>query len=211
MLTLYFLPIISLGLSAVAIPGPLQTNLLNVTLRYGRAKSMLLVLSPLISDAVIAPLVLLVLGQLPPIALDGIRIFGGLFLLWLVWNAIKQFRAGVSFGEGQAKEVDSRRLLRDAVVINFLTPGPYIFWATLVGPLILRAIQDNPLIAVVMVVLFYIIFIGGLVLFVFVFDKLGSISPTVTRWIMGIAILLMAYFSFTLLFDGTRNLIGALS
>jgi threonine/homoserine/homoserine lactone efflux protein len=195
---------VSFGLSAVAIPGALQTNLLNVTLRQGWRRGLVLVFTPLLTDAIIAPLVLIFLQQLSEGVLDAIRIVGGLFLLFIAWGAYQQLRANATFGASGA-EVSTeswQKVFLKGVGINFLTPGPYIFWATITGPKFLEVARESWVYAVAYLLGFYTVFIGGLLLLVFVFHRLGSISPLVTRRILQFTIVLLLFFGGRLIAEG---------
>jgi threonine/homoserine/homoserine lactone efflux protein len=194
---------ISFALSAVAIPGALQANLLNVTLRYGRSSGLAIIFSPLISDIPILILMVFILGQLPEWALDAIRIFGGLFLWYLALNAYRQLRAGETFRAAQGEIAESpRQLMAKAVIINLLTPGPYIFWGTLNGPVFLQALRESPLNAAAFMLAFYGTFIGGLAFIVLAFARLGSISPRITRNILLFTIILLVFFGARLIAEG---------
>lgn len=201
---IYYITIgISYALSAVAIPGALQTNMLSVTLRYGLRHGLLTTLSPLLSDIPIIILMVGVLGSLPDWALNGIRIFGGFFLWYLAWGAYKQMRAGETFHAGDSDVVESgRSTLFKAVLINLLNPGPYIFWGTLNGPTFVAAARESVWYVVAFMVAFYGTFVGGLVLLVYVFHRLGGISPKVTRVILIVTIGLLLVFGLLLITEG---------
>jgi threonine/homoserine/homoserine lactone efflux protein len=200
----YYISIgISYALSAVAIPGALQANLLAVTLRYGWRRSIILILSPLISDIPIIILMVGILGALPEWALDAIRIFGGFFLFYIAYGAYKQFRNGETFKVAKNDFAESpRQLLVKAVTINLLTPGPYIFWGTLNGPTFVAAARESIWYVVAFMLAFYGVFVGGLALLVFTFDRLGSISPRATRGILLFTMVLLVYFGGRLILEG---------
>lgn len=203
MLVYYITIGISYALSAVAIPGALQANLLAVTLRYGWRRSLIVILSPLISDIPIIILMVGILGALPEWALDAIRVFGGLFLFYIAYGAYKQYRDGETFriAEGEIAE-SPMKLLTKAITINLLTPGPYIFWGTLNGPTFVAAARESVWYAIAFMLAFYGIFIGGLALLVFVFDRLGSISPRATRFILLFTMVLLVFFGGRLILEG---------
>lgn len=191
------LPAISIGLSATSIPGPLQAYLLNVTLRYGWRRGLWVVLSPLITDAPIIIVIVFLLGQLPDIAIQGIRVIGGLLLLWIAWNAWKQVQAGANFSVGEDKAAESvhpLKILGTAAAMNAFSPGPYLFWATVNGPLLLKALEMSPLAALGMLVGFYGTFLGGMVILVLIFNQLGQIDAKLTRTILLLTVALLVWF-----------------
>jgi len=68
----------ALGLTAAASPGPLQTLLISEALIGGFRRSAPIAFAPLVTDVPIVLLMLIVLKQLPPIAIRGLSIVGGL-------------------------------------------------------------------------------------------------------------------------------------
>lgn len=199
----------SYALSAVSIPGALQTNILSVTLRFGWRRGIVTIFSPLISDIPIAFLMIVILGSLPDAALNAIRIGGGLFLWYLAYNAYQQIRAGATFKADGRVELESvRAVLFKAVMINLLNPGPYIFWGALNGPTLVAALRESLGLALVFLLAFYGTFLGGLALLVLLFDRLGSISPLVTRRILTFTILLLSFFGARLIFEGVTGLLA---
>lgn len=181
------LPAMAFGFSATSMPGPMQAYLLNVTLNYGWRRGLLIIVSPLIVDGPIILLSVFVLGQVPDWALQFIRVIGGLLLLWIAWGGWQQLRAGVNFVASDDKfkgQVSARKILGTAIAMNAVSPGPYLFWSTITGPLLLEALDISIWAAVGMLIGFYGTFLGGLATLVFVFDRLGSISPNITRYLL---------------------------
>lgn len=197
MLESFLFPAMSLGFSATSMPGPLQAYLLNVTLNYGWRRGLLVILSPLIVDGPIILLTVFVLRQIPDIALQAIRIAGGLLLLWIAWRAWRQLRAGASFEAGEDKlkgNASPRRILGTAVAMNAISPGPYIFWSTIIGPTLIQALEVSLWAGIATVIGFYAMFLGGLALLVFVFHRLGTISPEATRYMLVLTMALLLWF-----------------
>lgn len=209
MLAYYVTTGFSYALSAVSIPGALQTNILSVTLRLGWQRGIVTIFSPLISDIPIAFLMIVILGSLPDAALNLIRVGGGLFLWYLAYSAYQQIRAGATFqANGDVPLESARSVLVKAVIINLLNPGPYIFWGALNGPTLVAAARESWGLALAFLLAFYGTFIGGLALLVLLFDRLGSISPRVTRRILTFTILLLSFFGARLIFEGVTGLLA---
>ncbi|MCZ2096159.1 MAG: LysE family transporter [Anaerolineae bacterium] len=135
---------ITLGLTAGILPGPLQTFLIQTTLTQGGRRGIVAVFSPLLSDIPIILLTVLVLAQFPPEFIRVVQIAGGLFVLWLARAAWLSFRAGVMIGAGgEAQNMSVRDLLLRGLMINLLSPGPYIFWGTVNGPLLVDGMRES--------------------------------------------------------------------
>ncbi|MEO1645368.1 MAG: LysE family transporter, partial [Chloroflexota bacterium] len=196
------LPSISLGLSATSIPGPLQAYLLNITLNYGWRRGLLVILSPLITDGPIIFVTVFVLQQIPEWAIQSIRAAGGLLLLWIAWGAWQQLQSGAEF-TAKSKNTDDDtpaddaplRILGTAAAMNLLSPGPYLFWSTVTGPLLVEALAISPLAAIGMLLGFYGTFLGGMSVLVFVFNQLGSVDQRTTQAILVITIGLLVWFA----------------
>ena len=194
------LPGISFGLSATAIPGPLQAFLISTTLAQGWRRSIVIICSPLITDAPIIVLVLFILGHSPEALLPFIQIAGGLFLLYLAWNSWKGYAAGDYVGKKKktddpAAAPHSRaKILRRAVLMNFLSPGPYLFWGTINGRLLLQGLDQSIWHGLAFLIAFYGTFLGGLALVVMLFSRVGQLDSRISRRVMLFTILLMAFF-----------------
>lgn len=168
-----------LGGTAAAQPGPFQAYLLSLTQRNGLRRSLPAAFAPLISDGPIILLVLLVLSQMPEWGLHVLRVAGGFFLLYLAWGAFRTFRAGASAAQ-EGVEPEERGVLK-AALMNFLSPGPYIFWSTISGPILIDAWRQSPAQGISFLLGFYSALIGGLALLITLFAGAGRLDPRVSR------------------------------
>jgi threonine/homoserine/homoserine lactone efflux protein len=187
----------SLGFSATSMPGPMQAYLLNVTLNYGWRRALLIILSPLIVDGPIILVTVFLLGQIPDWAIQFIRVMGGLLLLWIAWGACQQLRSGASFtaGEDKLKENASpKHILGTAIAMNALSPGPYLFWSTVTGPLLLQALDISVWAGIGMLLAFYGTFLGSLATLVIVFSRIGKIGSNVTGYLLILTTALLIWF-----------------
>src|SRR5687767_2131791 len=116
---------LTLGLGAGLAPGPLLALVVGATLERGFAAGARVAAAPLVSDAPIVALCVLVLPGLPDEALALLSIAGALFVLWLAVDALREPR-------GDAPPSDLRR----AAMVNALSPHPWLFWLTVGGPLL---------------------------------------------------------------------------
>ena len=119
---------LSLGLGAGLAPGPLLALVVRATLRQGFAAGARLAAAPLISDAPIVVVCVLVLRELPDEVLAALSAAGALFVGRLAWEAL----------HGRSDEKASGDLRR-AVAVNALSPHPWLFWATVGGPVVVAA------------------------------------------------------------------------
>lgn len=168
-----------LGIPAAATPGPFQAYLLAQTMKNGWQRTLPAALAPLLSDGPIILLVVLVLTQLPLWFLRGVRVAGGLFLLYLARGAYRAFREA-DFGAPDPDEV-VQQSLAEAAAINALSPGPYLFWGLAAGPILLDAWRQSVAHGASFLFGFYGTLIGGFALFIVLFATARRLGPRVSR------------------------------
>ena len=193
----------TLGLTAGVLPGPLQSYLIQTTLTQGWRQALPLVLSPLIADLPLILFTVFVLAQFPPEFIRVVQVVGGLFVLWLARAAWLTYRAGGAIGAGgEASAMTTRQLLVRAVLVNLLSPGPYIFWATVNGPLLVQGLRESVLHGAAFLLAFYGTFMGLLVILILVFNRVRSLSPRLTRALLLVIALMLLVFGLTLIAQG---------
>ena len=147
----YILQGLTLGFAAGAQPGPFQTYLITQTLANGWRKTLIAAFAPLISDGPIILLALLALRQMPTSLQRWLYTAGGLFILYLAWSSFQQWRA---FDENAA-DVPQTQGLWKAALMNLISPGPYIFWSLVSGPIFLKGLSEAPPNGIGFMVAFY--------------------------------------------------------
>ncbi len=190
---------LSLGLSAAATPGPCQAFLIAQTLRNGWKRTLLSALAPLLSDGPIIALTLLILSRVPASFLRVVQIIGGVFVLYLAVQSYRSLRAPAV--ESTAPQAPQGSLLK-AVLMNFLSPGPYLFWSLLAGPALLRGWQIAPQVGVSFVVGFYAALVGGMAAMIIVFGVARQVGPRLNRAMLIFSTLAMAAFGLYQLWQG---------
>jgi hypothetical protein len=71
--------------------------------------------------------------------------------------------------------------------MNALSPGPYIFWSLVTGPILLRGWRVSPLHGVGFMLGFYVIMILSLGTTIMVFGSARQLGPSVNRALLGIS------------------------
>lgn len=194
---------VTLGWTAGLLPGPLKTYLIQTTLMLGWRRALIIVVSPLIADFPLILLVVFVLAQFPPEFIRAIQLIGGVFVLWLAWGAWKQFRAGTFVKPGEeAPGTSHRKVLGGALLLNVLSPGPYIFWGTVNGPLLVQGLRESIFHGLAFLVAFYGTFLGTMIAQIVIFDRLRRIDPRVTRALLLIIALALVLFGASLIGQG---------
>lgn len=194
----YLLQGLSLGLSAAASPGPFQAFIIGQTLKNGWRRTLPAAFAPLISDGPIIALMVLLLTQMPAAVLRGIQIVGALYVLYLGWRAFLAYRDFRPVAVPDA----SGRTLWQAVAANFLSPGPYIFWSLLAGPILVRGWQQSPAYGLAFLLGFYATMIASLILLVVLFGAARQLGPRVNRALIGLSALALVGFGMYQLWQG---------
>lgn len=198
MLQEFIAPAMSFGLGAATIPGPLIAYLVNIAASQGWRKALLVVLAPLLTDAPIIVLMTFVLSQLPAEALKLIQLGGGCLLLLIARGALRQYRVGRVLSQvvdgAPAAANGGRRVLLSGVGMNLLSPGPWLFWATINGPLLLKSLDHSAAHTVSFLLAFYGVFLGGLCCWVLLIHQARRLPDDVIRYIILATALLMTWF-----------------
>jgi threonine/homoserine/homoserine lactone efflux protein len=191
----YLIQGIGYGFAAAVQPGPFQTYIISQTLNSGWRRTLPAAFAPLVSDGPIIVLVLLVLSQVPDWFQRALYVAGGLFILFLAFNAFKGWRNFDPAGRGSSQS-GSQSLFR-AAMMNALSPGPYIFWSLVTGPILLTGWRQAPANGLGLLVGFYlamVLCLGGIIA---VFATTRHLGTRVTRVLLGISA--VALFGFGLL------------
>ncbi len=149
---------IGLGLAAGLSPGPLLTLVVTTALQRGFRAGLAVALAPLLSDLPVILLSLWVLDRLPPLFLQGVTALGGLFVVYLgveVWRGIPQALAL------SAEAFKARHDLGRGVLVNLLSPHPWLFWLAVGGPLTLRYAAGGWVGAIAFPAGFYLCLVGS--------------------------------------------------
>lgn len=181
-----------LGLSAVASPGPFQAYLISQTLKNSWKRTLPAALAPLISDGPIIVLVLLGLTRLPEQFLLYIQIAGGLLLIYFAWRTYEAFRR-FDFETVAARQSSSQNLF-EAALVNALSPGPWIFWSLMAGPILLEGWRLSPAFGGAYLLGFYGAMITGLVAFIMLLGTARQLGAKFTRVLLGISALILLFF-----------------
>ncbi len=194
---------ISLGFTAGTSPGPFQSYIIGVTLALGWRRSISAIFSPLVADGPIILLAVVLLKQVPPDFLRVIQIVGGLYLLWLAYGGWRRFRAGAAFANPTTEQ--QPRTLAQGVTMIWLSPGPYIFWATINGPLLVQALGLSVWHALGFMLGFYGTFLSLLALVVVVFNRVRHLDVRVANTIFLVTLVVMVSFGASLIWQGVTG------
>lgn len=182
----------TLGLAAGLSPGPLMALLVAQTVRYGVREGVKVAFAPILTDAPIVTVTVLVLSRFSQMSavLGWISMLGGLYVGWL---GVECLRAGSFLGTAPEGEPGS---IRKAFAVNLLNPHPYAFWATVGGPMVLRASTGRLAPAIGFVACFYLLLCGSKVVVAVLIHRAGAFltGPAYARTVqfIGVALLIFA-------------------
>jgi threonine/homoserine/homoserine lactone efflux protein len=200
----YLLKGLTLGFAAGAQPGPLQTYLVSQSLSQGWRRTLLAAFGPLVSDGPIVTLVLLVLTQIPDWMTSFLYIAGGLFILYLAWGAFRQWKAFAP--KPDPASTPGPESLWRAALVNALSPGPYLFWSLVNGPLLVQAWREAPPNAGGFLLGFYSGMIGLNAAIILVFGLAGQRGERLRRALLGASTLALAGFGLYQLWMGISTI-----
>lgn len=192
-----------LGLTAGISPGPLLALVIAQTLKHNKQEGIKIALSPLITDL---PIILLTaflfikLAQFDAI-LAIISFAGSAFLAYLGYGSIK------TKGLEYTTSVSNPGSMKKGIVVNLLSPHPYLFWAIIGTPYVFRAYEQSVASAVLFLVSFYLFLVGSKVMVAILTSRskvfVGQKSYLIIMRLLGVALLV---FSIILVVEGLAYL-----
>jgi threonine/homoserine/homoserine lactone efflux protein len=195
---------ITYAFAAAVQPGPFQAFIISQTLSKGWRSTLPASFAPMLSDAPIITLVLLVLSNVPDIMVNILQLAGGLFLLYLAYGAYKSW---LSFDEKQIlQKHSSQQTLFKAAIVNLLNPNPYIGWSLIMGPLLIEGWRETPANGIALILGFYIsltLFTAGIII---LFAAARKFGPKVSKISIGISALALGCFGVYQIYMGINIL-----
>ena len=189
---LYLLQGIGYGLAAASQPGPFQTYLISQTLTRGWKRTLPAALAPLVSDGPIIFICVLVLSQVPAWMQRILYIAGGLFILYLAYgtyNSWKNFDSRLP-----SVETGTQHSILKAALMNALSPGPYIFWTLVTGPILLKGWRETPVNGIGFLMGFYVTLISGMAALILIFGTAAKLGPKFNRMLLGVSAIALTCF-----------------
>jgi threonine/homoserine/homoserine lactone efflux protein len=189
---------VALGLAAAATPGAFQAYLITRSILNGFKKGGVIALAPIISDPPAVIIVLLFLNQLPTSFFKVISLAGGGFLFYLAYSTYHHWRSSpIVFGDAQ--QTTRGNIFRGAI-INILSPGLYLYWTLVNGPLLISAIQQSWMHALAFLSGFYGFFIGGMLLIAALVSQTRKLGEKYIKYLLFVSTLTLTVFGIYLIF-----------
>ena len=193
-----------LGLAAGVAPGAMLALVIGETLAKGTPAGIRVALAPLISDFPIVAATLLALNTLTitrPL-LGVISLSGAAFLFYMSY--------GIWRTNGQLPGVPGRTsnpLLR-GILANLLNPHPYLFWFSVGGGLLGKAMATGPMMPAAFLLAFYLNLVGSKILLAIVIGRTRALLNE--KWMRAI-FRLLGILLFLLALDLAREGLAQLS
>ncbi|MCS6827515.1 MAG: LysE family transporter [Caldilinea sp.] len=199
---------LTLGFAAGVSPGPLMTLVITRTLEYGLAAGLRVAVAPLITDAPIVMLTVLFVSALPSGVETALTLAGAAFLLYLAWETAHDAQSATLLRTGPAAQASAAADLWRGVMVNLLSPNPWLFWIGVGAPLFTRAWQNRPMLAIGFLASFYALLIGSKVLAAFaVAGGRRHLNDAWYRRLLFASALLLAFFSLSFFWQALKGLI----
>ena len=181
-----------LGLTAGISPGPLLTLVISETLKHGRKSGIKVAIAPLITDGPILLVGLSLLSKLSDlnILLGSISLFGAGFLAYLGYESLTIKNVKMNF-----KETDEQSL-KKGIITNVLSPHPYLFYISIGGPLMVKALGISILALLSFIGSFLLLLVGSKIIIAFVIERsrafLRSKTYIYTLKLLGLALIIFS-------------------
>jgi threonine/homoserine/homoserine lactone efflux protein len=199
----YLIQGIGYGFAAAVQPGPFQTYLISQTLSKGWRLTLPAALAPLISDGPIIVVALVVLSQVPVWFQRFLYIAGGLFILYLAYSAFVAWRTYDK--SGVVTDSSGRQSVVKAAMMVALSPGPYIYWSLVTGPILLTGWREAPANGLGFLVSFYATIVLSLSGIIVVFGTARQLGPKVNRALLGVSAITLVCFGLYQLWLGVAG------
>ena len=187
------------GLTAGISPGPLLTLVISETLRHNKREGIKIAVAPLITDIPIVLLTIFILSKMlhSDIVLGFISILGGIFIAYLGIESIRSKGIEIDVQDLKLKSI------RKGIIVNILSPHPYIFWLMVGAPITLKAYQASPLAAFAFIITFYVLLVGSKISIALVVDRSRAfLKNKVFIWTLRILGLVLFIFAIILIKEG---------
>jgi len=199
----YLIQGIGYGFAAAVQPGPFQTYLISQTLSKGWRLTLPAALAPLISDGPIIVVALVVLSQVPLWFQRFLYIAGGLFILYLAYSAFVAWRNYDK--SGVVTDSSGRQSVVKAAMMVALSPGPYIYWSLVTGPILLTGWREAPANGLGFLVSFYATIVLSLSGIIVMFGTARQLGPKVNRALLGVSAITLVCFGLYQLWLGVAG------
>ena len=181
-----------LGLSAGFAPGPLLALVVSETLQHDMKAGVKVALAPILTDLPIIVFTLFILAKLSRFhhILGIISIIGACFLLYLGIKNIQTKGVQINISTSAPKS------LQKGILVNALSPHPYLFWFSVGGPTTIKAMAVSLPAALFFIGSFYVLLVGSKIFLAVLVGKSRSFlqgnTYVLTMRLLGVVLIILA-------------------
>lgn len=193
------------GLTAGISPGPLLTLVITETLKHNKIEGIKIALVPLLTDIFIIGVTLFIFSQISNFdaILGIISLFGALFLAYLGLESIQT--KGLEIDVQASKP----RSIQKGIMVNILSPHPYLFWLTVGSPIVFKAYQHSIESALSFILAFYFFLVGSKIMAAVLVDRSRNfLKNKAYIWIMRALGIVLFIFALQFVRDGLKLLLA---
>lgn len=198
----YFMQAAVIGISAALSPGPYQSLVIAQALLGGWRRAAPVTFAPPVADIPVAILMVFIVSQVPDTFLRGVQLAGAIllfYLAWGMWREVRQAPAAEGAAGQPAAQSPWRGLLQGTLML-FLSPGSYLFWGLVLGPMMVQALSYSLAHGLAILLGFYLFSIGGLLAIAYVMGRLGQFNARMRRGLQQASLALMVLIAVLLLY-----------
>lgn len=194
---------VALGLSSGLAPGPLLALVVSQTVRHGVGHGVRVALAPLVTDLPIVLGTTLLIGSLAryELVVGLISIAGAVVVASIargIWGATAPTTSNVGDGPNS---------WRQGIVVNLLSPHPYVFWLTVGAPTLVAAARGGIAPPLGFLAGFYACLVGSKVATAWAISRTGLRAGSRRyRLVMRLLAVVLAVFALVLLVEGLGRL-----
>ena len=192
-----------LGLSAGFAPGPLLALVISETLQNDIRSGVKVALAPIITDFPIIILTLFVLSKFSNFhnILGIISLTGAFVILLMGYESLRTKGIKVTIQKNKPKS------LSKGVLANALSPHPYLFWFTVGGPTMTKAMDQSLNASFAFITSFYVFLVGSKIMLAVLTGKSRSfLKGNLYIYTMRFLGLVLCLFAIVLFRDGLKLL-----
>lgn len=194
-----------IGVSAALSPGPFQSLIIANSLIGGWRRAAPMTFAPLLVDLPVAVVFVFMISQVPAGFLSFVEFAGAALMIYLAINLWREIRSTRTADKSTPTTLSRRNAFFQGVAMLLLSPGPYLFWALINGPILLKALAQSWLHALAFLLAFYFVSIGGLLVIAYVVGRVGEFNHRVRRRLQYASLVLIVSIAALLAYNGFRG------
>lgn len=192
-----------LGLSAGLAPGPLLTLIISETLQHDIRSGVKVAIAPIVTDLPIILLTFFILSKLAYFhnVLGIISLIGGFLILYMGYQGIRSKGVELNLEKTRPKS------LTKGILVNALSPHPYLFWFSIGAPMLTKAMKQNLFAPMAFIGSFYVMLVGSKILLAILVGKSKTfLTGNVYIYTLRVLGFILFVLAFALFRDGLKLL-----